>query len=206
MPASAIQSQSSKSKKPAANGKGKYISWEEFKRRYLSREDSYKYEWVKGMVEKTKRTMYQDQFTIVFNLRNLFNELLQNGKISGVLELEIDTFFLKDVHRRPDVSYFSLKQSLLMANDQQQVPKFVIEIISRSDQMNQVEDKMENYEAAGVEVVWQIFPKQELVKVYRGKKSIKCKGGDICSAAPILPEFYIAAKDIFKKPELPSEQ
>lgn len=42
---------------PAVAGKGRRISWEDFKRKYLSREDGYKYEWVNGAVEKTKRSM-----------------------------------------------------------------------------------------------------------------------------------------------------
>ena len=48
----------------------KPVSWETFEKKYLSREDSWKYEWVNGIVEKTKRFMYQEQFYILHNLRN----------------------------------------------------------------------------------------------------------------------------------------
>lgn len=33
----------------------KPITWEQFKNRYLWREDGYKYEWINGYVERTKR-------------------------------------------------------------------------------------------------------------------------------------------------------
>jgi thioredoxin reductase len=33
----------------------KKISWETFEKKYLTREDKYKYEWVNGIVEKTER-------------------------------------------------------------------------------------------------------------------------------------------------------
>ncbi|MCC6725036.1 MAG: Uma2 family endonuclease, partial [Saprospiraceae bacterium] len=33
----------------------KRISWEQFEKQYLTREDRYKYEWVKGQIEKTER-------------------------------------------------------------------------------------------------------------------------------------------------------
>ncbi len=99
--------------------------------------------------------------------------------------------------------YLSADQIARTAHGKNEVPKFVIEIIPTHDQMNLVEDKMEDYEAAGVEVVWQIFPKQQLVKVNRGKNAIKCKGEDICDAAPILPDFAMTAGAVFKKPELP---
>ena len=49
----------------------KRISWEEFQRKYLSREDNYKYEWVGGEIVKTQRTMDYSQIFILKNLINL---------------------------------------------------------------------------------------------------------------------------------------
>jgi len=37
--------------------KPRKISWETFQKKYLSKEDKYKYEWLDGIVEKTPRTM-----------------------------------------------------------------------------------------------------------------------------------------------------
>jgi len=34
------------------------ISWEDFKSKYLTREDNYKYEWLNGKVERTLRFEY----------------------------------------------------------------------------------------------------------------------------------------------------
>lgn len=39
--------------KPSATQKS--ISWADFQKKYLSREDNYKYEWLNGIVEKTNR-------------------------------------------------------------------------------------------------------------------------------------------------------
>jgi Uma2 family endonuclease len=179
------------------------IGWEQFQVAYLSREDGFKYEWVKGNVEKTKRTMDQRQYQILRNLRRFFDLLKRAGKISGGLESEIDTFFLPDVHRRPDISYFSEKQEDEMAFGRTQVPLFVIEIIFTNDQMNLVHGKMEDFRKAGVKVVWHIFPKLEIVHVYGGKElsdMYVCREDEHCSAAPVLNEFQIAVNDIFKKP------
>ncbi len=192
---------------PANGNKPKYISWENFQKRYLTREDGYKYEWVRGEVVKTKHTMNQKQLFILANLRDIFNQLIFSGKISGYFEPEVDTFFLAgEAHRRPDLSFFTKKQQALAAHGEEQIPQFVVEVISGNDLLNDLEDKMMDYWKAGVQVVWLIYPKQEVVYVHaRGKEVARCQGGDICSAEPVLPEFLMPTSDIFKKPPMPLE-
>jgi Uma2 family endonuclease len=191
---------------PVHGKQSKHVSWEQFQKRYLNREDGYKYEWVGGEVIKTKRTMDQSQYLILRNLRCFFNQLLLGKKVTGGIEAEVETFFLKGNYRRPDISYFSEKQELLISNGHlQQIPLFVIEVISNNDQMNNVEDKMLDYQAAGVQVVWQIFPKQKVVHVYQGDQMTRCKGDQICSAAPVLPAFALPVSDIFRVPAMPTE-
>ena len=62
---------------------------------------------------------------------------------------------------------------------------------------------MKNYRDAGVKVVWQIYPDLKEVHVYHGEDSTICSGEKICSAAPVLPDFSIPAKLLFKKPPKP---
>ena len=182
----------------------KRISWADFQRKYLSREDEYKYEWVEGSVEKTRRIMDQKQYLILRNLRKLFDFLKAQKVVDGGFEPEIDTFFMDAVHRRPDISYFSAMQEDRMAYGKQQVPEFVIEIISSSDQVNRLVKKMQNYRDAGVRVVWQIYPEQHEVHVYSSEGLMEmtvCKGQRICSAAPVLPDFQLTADAVFQLPE-----
>ncbi|MBX2929979.1 MAG: Uma2 family endonuclease [Saprospiraceae bacterium] len=184
----------------------KRISWEEFQKKYLTREDSFKYEWVDGTVEKTKRAMDFKQFNIARNLMNLFNRLLTAKKTNGLLIPEGDIFFQQN-HRRLDISWLSDEQIDKTAYQENQVPRFVIEIISSKDQMNLVHKKMQDYRLAGVEVVWHIFPLIEEIHVYGGahlKQMTVCKGEDICSATPVIQGFELAANDVFQKPEKPA--
>ena len=108
----------------------KGISWEEFEKKFLSREDAFKYEWVNGNVEKTPRTMNQNQYYLLDNLEAFLLQLKVQHPIFGKFNTEIDTFFLDKVHRRPDSAFFSDAQRKLMANSINQVPKFVIEVVS----------------------------------------------------------------------------
>lgn len=190
---------------PVAKENGKHISWEDFKRKYLSREDGYKYEWVNGTVEKTKRSMDKTQLYILRNLQDFFIHLKMQGIAFGQLISEPDLFFLAN-HRRPDIAWLTDEQIDRLAYDSNDVPAFIIEVISTKDQINLVHKKMLNYQDAGVKVVWHIFPLLGIVHVYGGEQLASmtvCKGEQICSAAPALPGFALPVSDILKKPAKP---
>lgn len=183
----------------------KPISWEDFSRRYLSREDGHKYEWLNGKIEKSSAMDYT-QFFIVKNLMDFFFQIKSTQKLSGLLIPEGDIFFGEN-HRRPDVAYLTDEQIARTAYGENQVPGFVIEVISKKDQMDLVHKKMDDYRGAGVKVVWHIFPSREQVHVYHGKnlsEMLVCMGVVLCSAAPVLPDFEMSANAIFQKPPKPA--
>ena len=126
-----------------------------------------------------------------------------------VIELQqqgADIFFGEN-HRRPDVAYLTDEQIARTAYGENQVPGFVIEVISKKDQMDLVHKKMDDYRGAGVKVVWHIFPSREQVHVYHGKnlsEMLVCMGVVLCSAAPVLPDFEMSANAIFQKPPKPA--
>lgn len=179
------------------------ISWEDFQREYLSREDGYTYEWLNGKVERAPNAMNASQLYILNNLLNLFMRLKFEGQLSGQLMPESDLFF-GDHHRRPDVCWLADPQINALADGKYEVPAFVIEVISNHDEMNTVVSKMQDYRAAGVQVVWHILPNHGEIHVYKGQalEEMKvCKENDNCSAAPVLPNFELPASKIFQREE-----
>jgi Uma2 family endonuclease len=179
--------------------KQKLVSWREFENKYLTREDNFKYEWVNGIIEKTPRSMDQKQQFLYDNLSDFLTDLRLAGQANGRLSAEVDTFFMDKTHRRPDIAYFSDEQRKKMADGINQVPKFVIEVISTKDQINLVHEKMQNYRDAEVEVIWHIFPLLNEIHVYNGLKMSICKGNMLCSAEPVIPNFKLSVNQIFKK-------
>jgi Uma2 family endonuclease len=181
------------------------ITWKAFKTKYLSREDGYKYEWLNGVVEKSKCDMDFRQLYIFRTLSNRFYQCTSNIPNRGMLIRKPDLFFLEN-HRRPDVCWLTETQIAGLTYESTDVPAFVIEVISNNDQMNKVHKKMEDYERAGVQVVWHIFPLLGKIDVYSGTRLSTmqvCREDDICSAAPALPEFRLSVSDILKKPAQP---
>lgn len=171
----------------------KKITWEEFQKTYLAREDKYKYEWVNGIVEKTLRTMDKKQFYF----QRIFNKFLHSLGFEGEFIAEGDTFFA-GVHRRPDLALYTDEQLLSGKADKDILPEFVMEIISTNDQMNKVNKKMIDYRKAKVKVVWQIFPETKEVHVFHGKNMLICTGDDLCSAELVVKGFSMSVNDIFK--------
>ena len=108
-----------------------------------------------------------------------------------------------DANRKPDIFYFTEEQADAASLGENPIPEFIIEVISTTDQLNYMVDKMNDYRAAGVKVVWHIFTSKNEVHVYTGTNLTSmtvCKGETVCSAAPVLPVFNLSVSDIFKLP------
>ena len=176
----------------------KKISLEKFLEKYSNREDPFKYEWNKGIVEKTDRTMNRSQFAIYRKLLKLFYKTAFFAQ-EGILMSEVDMYLPSiDRTRRADIAVLAGGQVDDSVSGEATVCPFVIEIISKNDQINEVEEKILEYIENGVQVVWVIFPKIKKVEVYISIQDVKiCFGDNICSAMPVMPDFNISVNEIF---------
>ena len=148
--------------------------------------------------------MNYTKFYILRNIQRFFRALLFEKRVNGELIPEGNIFFGKN-HRRPNVAWLSDTEIDKTALGENQVPQFIIAIISTNDQINLFSKKMKDYRAAGVQVVWEIRHQVKEICVYSGEdlKNIKlCTDNDLCSAAPVLPDFILSVKDILKMPEV----
>lgn len=157
--------------------------------------DGFKYEWNDGELIKFVG-LKQQQWYVYKTLQNLFFE---QGYIKlGTLMAEPDVMLTGIQMRRPDIAYFTREQIKKGRENENVVPEFVIEVISGSDNFYKVEEKITEYFKAGVKVVWNIVPDEKIVQVYTSRRDVKiCIENDICSAAPVLPEFEISVAAIF---------
>lgn len=98
-------------------------------------------------------------------------------------------------HRR--ITYFTREQVRNSAQGGRSIPDFLVEIISTDDKLNRVEKKLTEYFEAGVKVVWVVIPKERVVNVYTSRREVKASlGDDLCSAAPVLPDFAISVNEM----------
>ena len=158
-------------------------------------EDGYKYEWNDGEIIKFTG-MNKKQVYIYDILNRLF---VNKGCLElGTLVSEYDTMLTGIQMRRPEIAYLSKEQIEQTRAGVDVVPEFVIEILSESDNVNKVEEKVAEYFKAGVRIVWNIYFEQKVIYVYTSRREVKiCIEDDVCSAKPVLPDFEISVSQIF---------
>jgi Uma2 family endonuclease len=162
-------------------------------------EDRYKYEWNKGKVEKT-HNMKQLEFLILKILHRLFTQT-KAYKQGHELIPEGDVLTSPDQLRRPDLAYYTNEQIIKAARGENQIPAFVIELVSPNDNQIQVAAKVQEYFEAGVSMVWLVMSSIKQVHVYQSLKKMEvCINDDVCSASPVLPDFSISVSELFKVP------
>lgn len=161
--------------------------------------DGFKYEWNDGEIIKTEN-MNRKLLFLIGKLYQLFHKTAA-FRDGGLLLAEQDVMLSGIQLRRPDLAFFSLSQIQKSPDGEDPIPEFVIEIISSYDQINQLEKKIAEYFKAGVKVIWNIIPEQEVVYVYTSRRDVKiCLENDICSASPVLPDFEISVNELFALP------
>ncbi len=173
-----------------------YLSLEEFLRLYSDIEDGFKYEWNQGKIEKTTG-MNQEQASIQNILMRLFfrTKTAQQG---GLFCVETDMKTSESQLRRPDLAIYLANQEPKMVAGKNQIAVWVGEIISETDNINRVNAKLDEYFAAGVQVVWHIFPTSKQVYVYTAPDEVTiCRNQRICDAQSALGDFKISAAHLF---------
>jgi Uma2 family endonuclease len=162
-------------------------------------ETRYKYEWNKGKIEKSDK-MKQLEVFILKALSRLFI-LTSVHRKGDELMTEVDTMTSEEQLRRPDMAYYTKSQIIGMTKGVNQVPVFVIEIISPSDNQNKILEKNQEYFSAGVQVIWLIMPNLKQVHIFTSPKNVQiCTDDDICSAKPVLDDFEISVNDLLTLP------
>lgn len=105
--------------------------------------------------------------------------------------------------RRPDVSVIvSERVTADLLNDGfcPIAPDLAVEVLSPGDFAHEIVEKVEEYLAAGVRLVWVVDPEARLVDVYRRDGSNRVRENDALIGDPVLPEFRCAVKDLFPSP------
>ena len=77
-------------------------------------------------------------------------------------------------------------------------PDLVIEVVSRTDRAGRINEKVQEYLAAGVLLVWLLRPRRRTVQVYRADgTSITLTEADTLDGEAVLPGFRLPVADLF---------
>lgn len=107
-------------------------------------------------------------------------------------------------NRRPDAAFVSEarwssdRHFSMVENAWDVVPDLAIEVISPSDQVEELMEKLSDYFAAGVSVVWVVHPLQKQVQVFETKSACRFLfETDMLDGGSVLPGFSVNVASLF---------
>ena len=107
--------------------------------------------------------------------------------------------------RRPDTSV--ILRSRMTAEEYNEdghcptVPDLVVEVISPTDVADKVEEKIGEWLAAGVRLLWEVYPNTRVVRAYQPNRPIVMyRGSDILPGEPVVPAFRCTVDEFFQIP------
>lgn len=81
-------------------------------------------------------------------------------------------------------------------------PNLAVEVVSPDDIWSEVQDKVDEYLAAGTQVVWVLTPHRHTIHVFRPDAPVTVlRVGDILTGEPVLAGFKVAVADVFGSEE-----
>ena len=79
-------------------------------------------------------------------------------------------------------------------------PDLVVEIVSPGDTAEELNQKVSEYLAVGVRLIWVFYPKTEVVQVYRSPVSLEILHGDeTLRGEDVLPGFELPLEQVWKR-------
>ena len=105
--------------------------------------------------------------------------------------------------KSPDAAWISNERWMKVSAEEKKkfayiAPDFVIELMSPSDRLSELQTKMEKWIANGVLLGWLIVPKTQQAFIYRKNGSIDIVKGfeEKLSGEDILPEFVLNLEEL----------
>ena len=103
--------------------------------------------------------------------------------------------------RKPDVVYVRLKRlpnAQIPDGDIFIAPDLVVEVLSPGNTGIEVDDKLEEYLAAGVQLVWIVNPDRKSIRVFRQDGTTRSyRAGEVMENEPALPGFRLVVSEVF---------
>jgi Uma2 family endonuclease len=158
-------------------------------------------ELVKGELVRMAPTGHAHGY-IEFNFGGILYAFVRGQKLGRVLGGEVGIYTQRDPDtvRGADVAFIS-NERLAQVQSQSYLdvaPELIIEIMSPEDRWSDVMEKLEEYFAIGVQVIWVADPRRQQVYVYRSLTQVeRLTVEDVLSGGDLLPGFQVSVAELF---------
>ena len=106
--------------------------------------------------------------------------------------------------RAPDLAWIRKERWEVLSEDEQEefapiCPDFVVELLSRTDRLETIKDKMQEYIDNGAQLGWLIDPRERNVYVYRPGEEVVCLSDpETISGDPVLSNFELDVRRLWE--------
>lgn len=151
------------------------------------------------LVEKT--VGYEESLLAAW-IVTLLNNFVQPRKLGLVAGADGTIRLAAGLVRIPDVSFVSRKRLPARKRPSrpipQLVPNLVVEVLSPSNTAREMQLKLQDYFAAGAELVWYVNARTQTVEVFTSlEDSTVLKAGQTLAGGEVLPGFKVRVRELF---------
>jgi Uma2 family endonuclease len=164
--------------------------------------DGFRYELVEGELRQMTPAGYEHG-DIVGELHWRIGEFVHRHRLGRVLAAETGFLLSRnpDTVRAPDIAFIRAERRKVLGAPRgffPEAPALVVEAVSPSDTVYELDAKMRNWLTAGVELGWVITPSARMVTVYRSQDDIQVlTEKDVLTGENVWPGFECAIADLF---------
>lgn len=164
--------------------------------------DGRRYELVDGELRDMTPSGYEHG-AVVGELHWLLAQFVHKHKLGRVIAAETGFLLSRqpDTVRAPDVAFVRAEREKQLGVTKAyfpEAPALVVEVVSPSDSVYEVEDKMKRWIIAGAELAWVVSPAARTVTIYKAIDDIEVlTEQDVLTGGSVLPGFECVLADLF---------
>jgi Uma2 family endonuclease len=164
-----------------------------------SERDQKRYELINGELrEKNVGTL---ALFVATRISERFNATYYPDLSFAAVEVMTYCFGRDDHGREPDVAFVWLRRlpgGRIPKGDLQIAPDVAVEVLSPGNTGIEIDDKLDEYLAAGVPMVWIVNPDRMTIRVYRADGTMRVfRAPDVIENEPLLPGFRMTVGEVF---------
>jgi Uma2 family endonuclease len=169
---------------------------------FMLSDNGFRYELVKGELIKMAPAGYEHG-KIIGRLTGRLNTHVEANNLGDICGAETGFTITQnpDTVRAPDIAFVSRErtpQTPLTKSYWVGVPDLAVEVLSPSDTVYKVDEKIEEWLSAGARAVWVVNPKRKTITIYRSSNDVTTlTENDELDGQDVVPGFRCSVAEIF---------
>jgi Uma2 family endonuclease len=164
-----------------------------------SERDGKRYELIDG--ELKEKVVGAEAIYVALRIAQRLSAAYDPDQGFAFVEATVYCFDRPNHGRKPDVSFIwrrRLPGGTVPKGDLRLAPDLAVEVLSPGNTGTELDEKLDEYLAAGMPMVWIVNPDRRTIRVYRSDGTMRLfRAPDVIENEPLLPGFRMTVGDVF---------